>query len=84
MAPGRSKVEEGREEEAKGQENKMENEVIRRIIAGVPQEADTVGGDEWKVGRKDDWNGIEQSLKQMWDCSQIEEDVGEGRCDGLV
>ena len=34
--PGRSNVEEGREEEEDGQEKKMDNEVIRGIIAGVP------------------------------------------------
>ena len=32
------------EEEEEGQEKKMENEVIRGIIASVPKEADTVGG----------------------------------------
>ena len=44
--PRRSKVEKREEEEAEeeDQEKKMENEVIRRIIAGVPKEADTVGG----------------------------------------
>ena len=38
--PGRSKVEEGKEEEKgeeKGQEKKMDNEVIRGIIASVPE-----------------------------------------------
>ena len=41
---GRNKLEEDREEEEdRGQEKKMESEVIRAIIAGVPKEADAVG-----------------------------------------
>ena len=45
--PGRIKIEEGRDEEKEeedGQEKKMDNEVIREILAGVPKEADAVGG----------------------------------------
>ena len=38
------KEEKRREEEEGGQETKMDNEVIRGIIAGVPHEADVVGG----------------------------------------
>ena len=30
------------------------------------------------VGRRDDLKAIDQSLKQKWDCSQVEEDSGEG------
>ena len=45
MLPGRNNVE-GREQEGEeeGQKKMIENEVIRGIIAGVPKEADTVGG----------------------------------------
>ena len=78
----------------------MENDVIGGIVAGVPKEADTVGGgvtrntvsaalsthagedslrkSELGIGRKDDLKGIEQSLKQKWDSSQIEGDFGDG------
>ena len=45
--PGSIKEKKGREEEDEEEENKerkMRHEVTRGIMAGVPEEADTVGG----------------------------------------
>ena len=71
----------------------MENEVIRRIVAGMPKEVDTVAGGatrnavsaapstnagEDSFGKSGLGIGRKDVLKQKWDCSQIEEDFGEG------
>ena len=88
--PGR-KVEQGREGEEEweeGHNKKMENGVVNEILAGVPRETDAAGSGVAQVavfvaqstnaGRDP---GTASGMKQKWDCSQVEDEFGEG--DGM-
>ena len=91
--PGRSKVEEGREEDEEGQEKKTDNEVVKEIFAAVPKEAEAVGKGVTRnavsvakilvtksgleVGRKICLEGAASELKHKWNCSQVEDVSGE-------
>ena len=70
-------MEKGREEVEEGQEKKMDNQVIRGIVAGVPKEADTVGGGVTRntVSAALSANAGEDSFKKS--------ELGSGRKDDL-
>ena len=88
-----SRQEEAREKKVerkrRNYERKMRNEVCRRKLIQLEvvlletlyqfiNEDSLQKKSALDVGRKDEWKGIEQRVRQKWDCSHIEDSVEEG------
>ena len=73
--PGRSAKEKGREEEEEDEnskEKKVRNEIAQEVVAGIKEKAG-VHEDAKSTAQRT----VGQSVKQSWDCSQIENEEEE-------
>ena len=73
--PGRSAKERGREEEEEGEKSrgrKVRYEIAQEVVAGIKEEA---GGHE--DAKSTAQRKVGQSVKQSWECSQIENEEEE-------